>query len=113
MKSIANIRLQFAIQVDQHISTRNKTHSRERRILEKVMSCKEHFVAKLLLHTVAVTFAKKKSAQTLFADVGFDGGRITSIARLREGSRIKVGSKNLNVEDCSMPCCFFEKKHSD
>src|SRR5215471_5030583 len=96
VEGAANLLLQFAVEVDQQISARDKIDARERRVLQHTMACEEYGIANFLPDAILVAFTKKEAPQPLLANVSLYRRRETSVARQCERTGIEIGTEYLN-----------------
>src|SRR6266699_1259562 len=86
----ADLLLQLAFEIDQDVPAGDQIDVRKRRVFEQIVDGEQNYIADLLTDPVVIALARKKTAQPLFADIGFDGERIPALACRSERAGIKI-----------------------
>ena len=87
--------LHLRVQVDQQVAADQDVELGEGRVHDHVLRGKDHHLADLLAHPVAVLVLDEEPAQALGRDVRGDVGRKDARARLVDGVPVQVGGKDL------------------
>ncbi len=96
VKRAAHLLLQFAIEIDQEITAGDQVDVGKWRVFEQIVDGEQDYIAELLADAVMIALAREETAQPLLVDVGFDGKRISSLARRSERPRIEIGAEYLD-----------------
>src|SRR5688572_30678493 len=97
MENIENSVLNLTLQIDEQVTTCDQIQPGEGRVAQNTVMGEQDRVAYLAPHAVMVSFLRKKTRQSLGADICFDGCGIQALTRISYGILVQVGSKNLNL----------------
>ncbi len=106
----ADLLLQLAIEVDQHVAAGDEVGARKRRVLEQTVPGEQHDVAQLARDAVVIAFAAEEATEAIVRHVGFDGERIAALAADRQRGLVEIGGEHLDLASYVVAGRFLQKR---